>query len=291
MLGFVYQRLTNERERGVTVRKWTVNRLREPFIRRNIRNPGVPRLLSVDDDPDINELISNFFGMYGFDVIGVQTGAAMRAAIAGGGIDIVLLDLGLPGEDGLDLARHLRQTWNGPVIIVSGRGGTVDRVVGLEVGADDYVTKPFDLRELLARVKSVMRRAAPGANAGAVSVGDPDGTLPPRYAFGDWTLDTGARRLVRADATEVTLTRGEFDLLLALVERPQRVVTRDQLMEIIYNRDAGPFDRTIDVQIGRLRKKIEKDAQQPQIIKAVRGLGYQFAVEVARLPAGGTRHG
>jgi two-component system OmpR family response regulator len=254
----------------------------------------MPRLLSVDDDPAVNELISNYFEMYGFDVSCVGTGEAMRAAIAKGGIDVVLLDLGLPGEDGLDLARYLRKQWDGPIIIVSGRGATIDRVVGLEVGADDYVTKPFDLRELLARVKSVMRRATAREKPVTPSAGEPlAGELGnagvARYAFSGWTLDAGARRLVCPDGTEVALTRGEFDLLLALVERPQRVLSRDQLMEIIHNRDAGPFDRTIDVQIGRLRKKIKDDPQQPQIIKAVRGLGYQFTLEVMRLPPGGTK--
>ena len=257
----------------------------------------MPHLLSVDDDPDINELISNYFGMYGFEVSCVASGEAMRAVIARGGIDVVLLDLNLPGEDGLDLARYLREAWNGPIIIVSGRGETIDRVVGLEVGADDYVAKPFDLRELLARVKSVLRRTSHGGRpvappaAGSTQGGEAMDERPACYAFDGWTLDTGARRLCGPDQVEVALTRGEFDLLLALVERPQRVLSRDQLMAIIYNRDAGPYDRTLDVQIGRLRRKIEKDLQQPQIIKAVRGVGYQFAVEVRRLPAGGAGHG
>jgi two-component system, OmpR family, response regulator len=251
----------------------------------------MPRLLSVDDDPDINELISNYFEMYGFEVICVGTGDAMRAAIARGGVDVVLLDLGLPGEDGLDLARYLRANWGGPVLIVSGRGDTVDRVVGLEIGADDYVTKPFDLRELLARVRSVMRRTGGGETLAAQAHDGQADSGPARYAFSGWTLDTGARRLVGAGGTEVALTRGEFDLLLALIERPQRVLSREQLMEIIYNRDAGPFDRTLDVQVGRLRKKIEQDPEQPRIIKAVRGLGYQFAAEVERLSPGGANRG
>jgi two-component system OmpR family response regulator len=249
-----------------------------------------PQLLCVDDDIDVNELISNYFSQYGFHVICVQTGEAMRVAIAGGSIDIVLLDLGLPGEDGLDLARYLREHWNGPVIIVSGRGETIDRVVGLEVGADDYVTKPFDLRELLARVKSVMRRVS-GETPNTLSTTDAGNGKPAKYLFEGWTLDTGARRLARSDDAEVTLTRGEFDLLLALVERPQRVVSRDQLMDIIHNRDAGPFDRSIDVQIGRLRKKLDDDPQEPRIIKAVRGLGYQFIAEVSRLPRPGAMRG
>ncbi len=254
----------------------------------------MPRLLCVDDDPGVNELIANYFKLYGFDVTCVETGQAMRNAIAGSEVDVVLLDLGLPGEDGLDLARYLRKQWDGPIIIVSGRGETIDRVVGLEVGADDYVTKPFDLRELLARVKSVMRRSVAGekllVQSAAMSGEGVITASQARYAFGGWTLDAGARRLAAADDTEVPLTRGEFDLLLALVERPQRVLSRDQLMEVIHNRDAGPFDRTIDVQIGRLRKKIEVNPQRPQFIKAVRGLGYQFTTEVVRLAAGRTNH-
>jgi two-component system, OmpR family, response regulator len=249
----------------------------------------MPRLLCVDDDADINELIANFFGMYGFDVSCVTSGSAMKQAIAGEKFDVVLLDLGLPGEDGLELARQLRFEWNGPIIIVSGRGATIDRVVGLEVGADDYVTKPFDLRELLARVKSVMRRAAaaPGPVASAATAKEEPSSAPAaKFAFEQWVLDPAARQLASKSGTEVPLTRGEFDLLLAFVERPQRVLSRDQLMEIIHNREAGPFDRTIDVQIGRLRKKIDDNADSPRIIKAVRGLGYQFSVEVKRLHAG-----
>lgn len=250
----------------------------------------MPHLLCVDDDIDVNELIANYFSQYGFQITCVQTGEAMRDAMAGGGIDVVLLDLGLPGEDGLDLARYLREHWNGPVIIVSGRGETIDRVVGLEVGADDYVTKPFDLRELLARVKTVMRRVS-GENHEATPAAVDGNGESAKYLFEGWTLDKGARRLASPDDVEVTLTRGEFDLLLALVERPQRVVSRDQLMDIIHNRDAGPFDRSIDVQIGRLRKKLDDDPQQPRIIKAVRGLGYQFIAEVSRPPRPGAKRG
>jgi DNA-binding response OmpR family regulator len=200
----------------------------------------------------------------------------------------VLLDLGLPGEDGLDLARYLRARSNIPLIIVSGRGETIDRVVGLELGADDYVSKPFDMRELLARVRTVLRRASadPTLKGGLATNrradDDPDQRIH-AYVFAEWTLDSAARRLTGKNDTEVTLTRGEFDLLLALVERPQRVLSRDQLLEITHNREAGPFDRTIDVQIGRLRRKINDDPQQPQVIKAVRGLGYQLAVQVKRV--------
>jgi two-component system, OmpR family, response regulator len=240
----------------------------------------MPRLLTVDDESGINELIAGYFAPRGFEVRCAESGEAMRAAIAEGGIDVVLLDLGLPGEDGLDLACFLRDTWKGPFIIVSGRGETIDRVVGLEVGADDYVAKPFDLRELLARVRSVLRRAAPGARPA-------DATGGARFAFGGWTLDIPARRLTDRQGAEVTLTRGEFDLLQAFAERPLRVLSRDQLMEVTHNRDAGPFDRTIDVQIGRLRRKLGDDPKNPGLIKAVRGLGYQFTLEVTRVADAG----
>lgn len=246
------------------------------------------RLLCVDDDPSVGELIAAYFGMHGFDVTSVENGNDMRTAIAAGGVDVVLLDLGLPGEDGLDLARDLRARSSIPLIIVSGRGETIDRVVGLELGADDYVSKPFDMRELLARVRTVLRRASVGPAESVASVHhrharDDRDQYTHAYTFAGWTLDPGARRLTAKNGDEVTLTRGEFDLLLALVERPQRVLSRDQLMEITHNREAGPFDRTIDVQIGRLRRKIADDPQQPQIIKAVRGLGYQLAVKVSRV--------
>jgi two-component system OmpR family response regulator len=231
-----------------------------------------PHLLVVDDEAEIRALIQRYFGARGFRVSAAADGATLRAAIAADGVDVVLLDLGLPGEDGLELTRWLRQHWQGAIVIVSGRGEAVDRVVGLELGADDYVTKPFDLRELLARVRSVLRRVAPTPKA-----------APARdvLAFAGFRLDTRARRLTGRDGTEVPLTSGEFALLALLVAAPGRVLSRDQLMARLHGRDAGPYDRAIDVQIGRLRRKIEKDPAHPQLIKSVRGAGYLFAAEVA----------
>jgi DNA-binding response OmpR family regulator len=227
-------------------------------------------VLVVDDDVEIGLLLSRYLGGQGFRVSVAENGEQLRTAMAGSEFDVVLLDLGLPGEDGLTLIRDIRSRWQGPVIIISGRGEAVERVVGLELGADDYVTKPFDLRELLARIRSVLRRSqvvAPPA-ASAVARG---------YEFDGFRLDLPSRRLLDSNAADVPLTAGEFDLLVALVERPHRVLTRDELMNAVHGRDAGPFDRAIDVQIGRLRRKLEADPATPALIKSVRGAGYLFA--------------
>jgi DNA-binding response OmpR family regulator len=184
--------------------------------------------------------------------------------------ELVLLDLGLPGEDGFTIARQLREHWHCGLVIVSGRGDAVDKVVGLEVGADDYVTKPFDLRELLARIKAVLRRLQPAEPA--PHAGTPG--LAGRLLFDEWELDLAARRLLRRGGTEVPLTSGEFDLLRTFAQNAGRVLSRDYLLEQTRGREAGPFDRTIDVQVGRLRRKLELNADEPQIIKSVRGAGY-----------------
>jgi DNA-binding response OmpR family regulator len=200
----------------------------------------------------------------------------MRAIIESDTVDVVLLDLGLPREDGFELTRWLREHWRGAIIIVTGRGESVDRVVGLELGADDYVTKPFDLRELLARVRSVMRRVA-GATPPQGSAGKPTS-----IEFAGFRLDAEARVLIGPAGGEVELTTGEFDLLTIFLEMANRVLSRDQLMERMHGREAGPYDRSIDVQIGRLRRKIEKDPAKPELIKSVRGAGYLFAARVVR---------
>jgi two-component system OmpR family response regulator len=187
-----------------------------------------------------------------------------------------LLDLGLPGEDGFAIARKLREHWRCGLVIVTGRGDPVDKVVGLEIGADDYVTKPFDLRELVARVKAVLRRIAPTEPAASPASPEPATKL----RFAQWVLDTGARRLLDPQQREVALTSGEFDLLNTLATHPGRVLSRDFLLEETRGRDGGPFDRTIDVQIGRLRRKLEADPANPQIIKSVRGAGYLLVPKV-----------
>ena len=231
-------------------------------------------LLIVEDDPDIVDLIRRYFGAQGFKVSTAADGSAMRAVIEAQDVDVVLLDLGLPGEDGFTLTRYLRERWKGALIIVTGRGDSIDRVVGLELGADDYVTKPFDLRELLARVRSVLRRAAdtrPGK-----------GTATDTARFGGFLLNLGSRTLTDPAGNAVPLTTGEFELLAAFVAHPNRVLSRDDLMNRTHGREAGPYDRAIDVQIGRLRRKIEADPSQPEMIKSVRGAGYLFAVPVER---------
>lgn len=232
---------------------------------------GPPRVLVVDDDPDIGALLSRYLGGQGLRVTVAKDGAQFRDAMTGLAFDVVLLDLGLPDEDGLALMRELRSRWDGPVIIVSGRGESVERVVGLELGADDYVSKPFDMRELLARIRSVLRRAQPPGPAGTQA-----------FVFDGLQLEPAARRLTGRSGEEISLTTGEFQLLQALLERPHQVLTRDQLMNVLHGRDAGPFDRAIDVQIGRLRRKLEPDPANPQLIKAVRGAGYVLAATVDR---------
>ena len=238
-----------------------------------------PHVLVVDDDAEIGGILSRYLGGQGMRVSLAGDGGQLREAMRRlQPIDVVLLDLGLPGEDGLSLIRELRGHWHGPVIIISGRGESVERVVGLELGADDYVTKPFDLRELLARIRSVLRRAQPIAAA-------PTPAATHGYEFEGLRLEVASRRLAGRDGQDIPLTRGEFDLLLVLVERAHQVLSRDQLMNALHGRDAGPFDRAIDVQIGRLRKKIERDPAHPELIKSVRGAGYVFAARIERLRA------
>ena len=236
----------------------------------------LPHLAVLDDEADITQLLAGYLQSHGFRVTQLHQGAALTALMAADPPALVLLDLGLPGEDGFAIARQLREHWHCGLVIVSGRGDAVDKVVGLEVGADDYVTKPFDLRELLARIKAVLRRMAPErAPLGAAVAAEPaTGGARVRLLFAGWQLDTAARRLTCPAGREVVLTGGEFDLLRAFAEHPGRVLSRDFLLAQTRGREAGPFDRTIDVQVGRLRKKLDDDGEQPQLIKSVRGAGY-----------------
>ena len=235
--------------------------------------PDPLHLLVVDDDAGVLDLLRRYFAGQGFTVSTAADGAGMHAVLTRQPVDLVLLDLGLPGEDGLELTRQLRRNWNGALIIITGRGESVDRVVGLELGADDYVTKPFDLRELLARVRSVLRRSVPVATA----AGKSGETM---FHFADYHLDPLERTLRNGRGDAITLTTGEYELLRVFVEHPNRVLSRDDLMGHIHGRDAGPFDRAIDVQIARLRRKIEADAANPELIKSVRGVGYLFTARV-----------
>ncbi|MET0334980.1 MAG: response regulator transcription factor [Rhizobacter sp.] len=232
----------------------------------------------VDDEVDITQLLGHYLHTHGFRVSQLHSGRALMDLMAQDTPALVLLDLGLPGEDGFVIARQLREHWRCGLVIVTGRGDSVDKVVGLEVGADDYVTKPVDLRELVARIKAVLRRidmAPPVAPVAAASV-----AASGRLTFEHWLLDPAARRLVHPQGHDVVLTSGEFDLLCVLVRHSGRVLSRDFLLEQTRGREAGPYDRTIDVQIGRLRKKLEDDPEAPQLIKSVRSAGYVFVPTV-----------
>jgi two-component system OmpR family response regulator len=240
----------------------------------NSNMPAEPHILVVDDHREIRELVSRALTKDGFRVSTAADGRAMRKALADGRIDLILLDLMLPGEDGLSLCRSLRASSDIPVIMLTAKGDEVDRVIGLEVGADDYLAKPFGSRELIARIKAVLRRS-----------GERNTPLradrPTRYRFDRWQLDTGARELIRDDGVTVPLSTGEYDLLIALVERPQRVLNRDQLLDLARGRAAASLDRSIDTQVSRLRKKLERDPADPKLIKTVWGGGYIFTPSVS----------
>ena len=229
------------------------------------------RLLLVDDDPEIAQLLSSYLGRFGHEVVVAGDGIAMWQIWSRGGIDLVLMDQMLPGADGLSLLRRLRQTSNVPVIMVSARAEATDRVLGLEVGADDYVAKPFEPRELLARIDTVLRRSRSAPGAEAIT----DTTAPVR--FGRWELDTVARQLKAPTGLVVALSNAEFRLLTTFLQRPNRLFTRDQLMDLARGRSMDAFERSIDLLISRLRQKLADDPQQPSFIKTVRGAGYVFS--------------
>lgn len=225
-------------------------------------------VLVVDDDPALCELLSEYLGGNGYAVTAVGDGAAMRRRLATGGpIDAVVLDVMLPGEDGLSLARELRARSDMPILMLSARGEEIDRVVGLEVGADDYLAKPFSPRELLARLRALLRRAHVGAASSSATGG--------QYRFGPFQLDTNAYRLLR-DGVELRLTGAEFDLLRVFVERPNRVLSRDTLIDLLKGYEREPFDRSVDIRVTRLRHKIEPDPAVPAYIRTIRGEGYLF---------------
>ena len=231
---------------------------------------GPPHILVVDDHREIRDLVSRALTKEGFRVSAAADGRAMRKVLADGRIDLILLDLMLPGEDGLSLCRSLRAESHIPIIMLTAKGDEVDRVIGLEMGADDYLPKPFGSRELIARIKAVLRRTDESPSVART------GEQPKRYRFEGWLLDTGARELLRKDGVTVPLSTGEYDLLIVLVERPQRVLTRDQLLDLARGRTASALDRSIDTQVSRLRKKLERDPADPKIIKTVWGGGYMF---------------
>ncbi|MFG1213042.1 response regulator [Xanthobacter flavus] len=230
-------------------------------------------ILIVDDDAEIRRLAGKFLREHGHKVTSAQDAREMREAMAAGPVDLIILDIMLPGVGGLDLCRDLRRSSNVPIIMLTARGSDVDRIVGLELGADDYLAKPFNPRELLARIHAVLRRTRPSDSvptAGGSSL-----------KFSGWTLDTRRRELTNPEGAVVDLSTGEYDLLLTFLEHPQRVLNRDQLMDAAKNRTATGFDRAIDIQVSRLRKKLESHGSL-EMVKTVRGVGYFFAPEVER---------
>jgi DNA-binding response OmpR family regulator len=235
-------------------------------------------VLVVDDDPHVRALLNDYLSEHGYTVFEVDSGAAMRRFMTEQQPQVVLLDVGLPGEDGLSLARYLREQFDLGIIMVSGAGETVDRIVGLEVGADDYITKPFDPRELRARLKSVLRRYQRPAE-GAVTSGSPASGR--RVVMGRCRLDLDTRQLLDARGDELPLTAMEFDLLSVFAARPNRPLSRDQLMQFTRNREWDPADRSIDIHMTRLRRKLEVDPEHPRVLRTVRGVGYMFVPEPA----------
>lgn len=229
----------------------------------------------VDDDPDIRSLIQEYLEGEGFRVTTAGDGVQMRTILDSAPADLVILDVRLPGESGLDIAMRLRQTTDIPIIMLSEKDDVVDRVTGLEIGADDYVPKPFHLRELLARIRSLLRRIDAVAEAPSDAAPGPESDKE-GFRFSGWVLNTQRRELFSPAGDAIELSAGEFNLLEAFAQRPNRILSRDQLLDIVYNREANLFDRSIDVQIGRLRRKIEIDPKKPALIKTIRGAGYMF---------------
>lgn len=231
------------------------------------------RILIVDDDPEIRRLLADYLERNSFTPVTARDGREMRQALDRHAIDLIVLDLTLPGCDGLTLCRDLRSQSNLPVLMLTARGEEADRILGIEMGADDYLVKPFSPRELLAPIKTILRRTR---------------ALPPNLrpepqrclAFAGWCLDTATRVLTAPDGVVVSLSGGEYRLLRLLVEHPNRVLNRDQLMELIHGRGADPYDRAIDVQVSRLRQRLRDDIREPQLIKTVRGEGYVLAADV-----------
>jgi DNA-binding response OmpR family regulator len=235
-----------------------------------------PHILLVDDERDIRDPLGTYLGRNGYRVTKAENAAAARQVLAAHAIDLILLDVMMPGEDGLSLTGFVRATSGTPVILLTAKAEETDRIVGLELGADDYVTKPFSPRELAARIKAVLRRS----DGSGKPVHAPDAT---GYAFSPWVLRTGERELVGQDNVAVPLSTGEYNLLLAFVTHPKRVLSRDQLLDLSQGRELAAFERSIDNHISRLRRKIEADPSDPKLIKTVWGGGYMLAAEVRRL--------
>ncbi len=231
-------------------------------------------IVVCDDEPDIRDTVGEYLELQGYRVSAVDGGPALRELVDKEKVDIVVLDIMMPGEDGLSLARFLRERGDTAIIMLTASGETVDRIIGLEMGADDYLAKPVDLRELLARIKAVLRRTTAQA---AVSGGGPAKSSESAVHFGSCLLDIDQHKLFGADGEEIAITAMEFNLLKVFADHSGRVLNRDQLLEMAHDRDWDPFDRSIDIRISRLRKKIEQDPAKPQVIKTVRGVGYIFS--------------
>ena len=231
-------------------------------------------VLVLDDDAAVRQLVSDYLGENDIRVTAVENGKALATVMAKETIDLVVLDLRLPGEDGMQIARKLREESTVPIVMLTGRAEEADRVMGLELGADDYLTKPFSPRELLARIRALLRRARAQA-----TVADALSSVR-AYRFGGWELNIGLRKLKNPSGEAVDITKGEFSLLTAFLSAPQRILARDQLLDLSRLHNAEVYDRSIDIQILRLRRKIEADPAQPQFIKTERGAGYIFSVPV-----------
>ncbi len=234
-------------------------------------------LIVVDDDATLRNRLKKYLEREGFRVTAADGGAALRAVMAEDDADLVILDLMMPGEDGLSLTRFLRETSSAGIVILTGKGEAVDRIVGLELGADDYIAKPFELRELLARIRSVLRRVKGSARPAA-----PDDEAEDVVSFAGWRLDLVRRELTSPGGDAVHLTTAEFGLLAAFVRSPNRPLDRDRLLDEVGGRDWQPYDRSIDLHISHLRRKLEDDPRSPRLIKTVRGAGYMLAAPVER---------
>ncbi len=227
-------------------------------------------ILVCDDEPDLRDMVREYLGKRGFKVSLAADGAELRTLLAAGDIELIILDINMPGEDGLAILRSLRPDLSIPVIMLTAAGEVIDRIIGLEMGADDYLGKPVDLRELEARVKAVLRRHGPAA------VAKSDKVAAKTARFGDYTLDLEAAKMMSDDGEEIPLTAMEFSLLKAFADNKGRVLNRDQILEQAHDRTWDPFDRSIDIRISRLRRKIEKNPEKPSIIRTVRGIGYVY---------------
>lgn len=242
----------------------------------------VKHILVVDDEPGVRDLLRDCLEIEGFSVSEAASGGEMNARLAQGMVDLITLDLNLGGENGFDLVREIRATQNVPIVMITGKGDTIDRVIGLELGADDYIAKPFQLREVVARIRAILRRYDNSGDTQSKEVPS-EAIADECYSFGAYTLSIPHRQLLLDDGTIRDLTTSEFDLLAAFVRRPSRVLSRDNIMDLLKGHEWSPMDRSIDALIVRLRRKIEPDPSAPQFIKTVRGVGYVFASDVKKV--------